>query len=130
MSLNYQDIEAAVLSEKDAGGFAKLMKDFQALGVEKYDYLVADGLYRYYDSDSSIDLQMNAVPKSVEALGDSTKIKLAVQGAQAGKFDFERFCELAGQAGVLYWRSDLIAKNVSYFDTQGNALLIEPIPGI
>lgn len=43
MSLNYQDIEAAVLSEKDAGGFAKLMKDFQALGVEKYDYLVADG---------------------------------------------------------------------------------------
>lgn len=69
MSLNYQDIEAAVLSEKDAGGFAKLMKDFQALGVEKYDYLVADGLYRYYDSDSSIDLQVNAVPQVCRGTG-------------------------------------------------------------
>lgn len=130
MALNYLDIEKAVNSEKDAGGFAKLMKDFQALGVLRYDYLVADGLYRYFDNDSHVDMHMNGIPKPVLSLGDPVKIKTAVKGAQAGKFDFEQFCVLAGEAGVAVWTSDLQAKEVTYYDQQHQALLVEPIPGL
>lgn len=130
MTLNYQDIEKAVDSEEDAGGFAKLMQDFRQLGVQKYDYLVQEGLYRYFDADSHVDLKMNGVPKSVNEVGDATKIKSAVKQAQAGQFDFEKFCELAGEAGVLKWTSDLVSKEVTYYDSNDVALLIEPIPGL
>lgn len=102
MTLNYRDIEAAVNNEADAGGFAKLMQDFKALGVIRYDYLVSEGIYRYFDANTHVDLPMNGVPKPVATNSSADKIKAAVRGAQAGEFDFERFCELAGEAGVLF----------------------------
>ncbi|MHA3065375.1 DUF1398 family protein [Lacticaseibacillus saniviri] len=130
MTLNYRDIEAAVNNETDSGGFAKLMQDFKALGVIRYDYLVAEGIYRYFDANTHVDLPMNGVPKPVATNSSADKIKAAVRGAQAGEFDFERFCELAGEAGVPVWQSDLIAKTVTYYDNQHQTLLVEPIPGL
>lgn len=91
MTLDYHAIEQAVKSETNAGEFADLMRTFRELGVQRYDYLVADGRYRYYDADSHIDLQMNGVPQPVAATSNA---------AQAGQFDFTRFCQLAGEAGV------------------------------
>ncbi|KRM72188.1 DUF1398 family protein [Lacticaseibacillus brantae] len=130
MTLNYQAIQAAVNQEGNASGFARLMQAFKALGVTHYDYLVAEGVYRYYDVNSSIDLPMNGVPKPVTAVSDAAKIKAAVRGAQAGQFDFERFCELAGEAGVPMWETNLVNKTVTYFDGLHQPLLVEPIPGL
>lgn len=130
MSLNYQSIEQAVHAEENAGGFAQLMRELKKLGVKRYDYLVAEGVYRYYDEESSVDLKLNGVPKEVSDQSDREAIKSAVKRAQAGEFDFEKFCELAGKAGVPFWTSDLIAKKVTYFDNHQQALVVEPIPGL
>lgn len=130
MTLDYHAIEQAVNAEGDASGFAKLMQAFRQLGVTRYDYLVADGLYRYYDADSYVELRMNGIPQPVATTGDATLIKTTVKGAQAGTFDFTRFCELAGRAGVPVWTSDLRTKTVSYYDAQQRVLLAEPIPGL
>lgn len=130
MSLNYQDIEKAVNAEENAGGFAQLMHEFKTLGVKRYDYLVAEGMYRYYDEESSVDLKLNGVPKEVSDQSDAEAIKSAVKSAQAGEFEFEKFCELAGEAGVPFWTSDLVTKQVTYFDNHHQALVIEPIPGL
>lgn len=100
------------------------------MGVKRYDYLVAEGMYRYFDDESSIDLPLNGKPKEVAAQSDHETIKAVVKRAQAGEFDFETFCELAGQAGVPFWTSDLVLKQVVYYDTNHQALLIEPIPGL
>ncbi|MEJ1295295.1 DUF1398 family protein [Latilactobacillus sakei] len=40
------------------------------------------------------------------------------------------FCELAAAAGIIYWRSDLTQKVVSYYDRTDDCLLAEPIPGL
>lgn len=127
--LNIKEIEQAVNNEQNAGGFADLMKTFLQLGVKKYDYLVAQGLYRYYDDDHHLDLQMNAVSKSVSPQGNPTKLKEAVQKAQAGQIDFDIFCQLAGEAGITHWQTDLIKKKVTYYK-HTTPLLIEPIPGL
>ncbi|MEJ1318450.1 DUF1398 family protein [Latilactobacillus sakei] len=58
------------------------------------------------------------------------KLKLAVQKAQTGQITFEVFCELAAAAGIIYWRSDLTQKVVSYYDRTDDCLLAEPIPGL
>lgn len=128
--LDYQAIQQAVNNEKNAGGFAELMKEFVQLGIKKYDYLVAKGLYRYYDENSSIELKMNGVPKPVDELGETLKIRQAVTNAQVGAISFEQFCQLAGEAGVAYWVTDLTTKEVTYFDSEDFVLLIEPIPGL
>lgn len=63
MSLNYQEIEKVINAEKNAGEFAQLMHELQKLGVKRYDYLVAEGTYRYFDEDNSVDLKLNGVQK-------------------------------------------------------------------
>lgn len=130
MTLDFRAIERAVQEEKNAGGFADLMKAFQKLGVVRYDYLVESGMYRYFDATSTIDLKMNGVAKTVALKGDGIAIKRAVQQAQAGLITFEVFCELAGEAGILYWSTDLDQKVVSYFDRDNQIQLAEPIPGL
>ncbi|MFL2133515.1 DUF1398 family protein [Desemzia sp. FAM 24101] len=130
MSLNYQDIEQAVNAEENAGGFAQLMSEIKKLGVKRYDYLVAEGVYRYYDEKSFVELKMNGVPKVVADRSDIAALKSAVKTAQSGAIDFERFCELAGKAGVPFWTSNLVTKQVTYFDNQHHVLHLEPIPGV
>lgn len=130
MSLNYQEIEKVVNAEKNAGEFAQLMHELKKLGVKRYDYLVAEGKYRYFDEESSIDLKMNGVPKKVSEKSDFKAIKSVVKRAQSGEFDFEKFCELAGEAGVPVWTSDLVSKQVTYYGTKHQVLLVEPIPGL
>ncbi|MGC6769196.1 DUF1398 family protein [Enterococcus sp. LJL51] len=128
MTLNYQDIENAVNQEENAGGFALLIQRFKNLGVKRYDYFVEEGVYRYYDENSTIDLRMNGVAKTVAEQPSASGIKAAVTKAQAGMIDFEGFCQLAGKAGISYWITDLEQMVVSYRDVKKNEILAEPIP--
>ena len=130
MSLDLKAIKEVVNNEKNAGGFSELIRDFKEIGVEKYDYLVEAGMYRYYDEASYIEIQLNGKPKKVAATESSTEIKRAVLKAQAGDITFEKFTELAGIAGVAYWRTDLLAMKVDYFGQSGEILLSEPIPEV
>ncbi|WP_137596979.1 DUF1398 family protein [Paucilactobacillus kaifaensis] len=130
MTLDLKAIENAANNEKNAGEFAQLMHVFRSLGVTKYDYLVEEGLYRFFDDTTHIDIKLNGIPTSVSPVSDSFKIKAAVKQAQAGQIDFARFTQLAGNAGVLRWTSDLLNKRVSYWDNNNKPLLIEPIPGL
>ncbi|MBO0473432.1 hypothetical protein IGL98_002306 [Enterococcus sp. DIV0840] len=130
MSLNLKAIEEIVNNEKNAGGFSELIRDFKKIGVKKYDYLVGAGMYRYYDETSYIEIRLNGTPKNVGMKESSTAIKKAVLKAQAGDITFEEFTELAGAAGVAYWRTDLAAMQVDYFGQSGEILLSEPIPEV
>ncbi|EOI01665.1 hypothetical protein UAY_01073 [Enterococcus moraviensis ATCC BAA-383] len=130
LGLDLNAIEAVVNNEKNAGGFAELIREFKKIGVEKYDYLVEAGIYRYYNKESFIDVQMNGRPKPVAESPSSTEMKKAVVQAQAGEISFEEFAELAGASGVAYWRTDLLAMRVDYSDQDGKILLSEPIPEV
>ncbi|WP_321386568.1 DUF1398 family protein [uncultured Enterococcus sp.] len=130
MVLDYNKIEKAIAEEKDAGGFAELIKKFKLLGIKRYDYFVAQGSYRYYDEGSFVDSQMNGKPQQVEKTAKADGIKAAVRQAQAGEIDFEEFCKLTGEAGISYWITDLQGMTVSYYNQQDSAILVEPIPSI
>lgn len=130
MSVDLNAIEAVVNSEKNAGSFTELIQEFKKLGVEKYDYVVEAGLYRYHADGSFIDVQMNGKPKTIADRSFSTKIKKAVVQAQSGVISFEEFTALAGASGVVYWCTDLLAMRVDYIDQEGNMLLSEPIPEV
>ncbi|MGL4390038.1 MAG: DUF1398 family protein [Carnobacterium maltaromaticum] len=112
MGLDYQEIEKIINNETNAGGFAELIKNFKEIGVSHYEYRVAAGMYRYYDEDSSIDIQFNGIPKPVVPIESAEKIKQAVKRAQAG---------------IAYWATDISKMVVNYYGIQGSLLLSEPI---
>lgn len=130
MKLDLNAIEAIVKNEKNAGGFAELIRDFKKIGVKKYDYLVEAGVYRYYADESFIEIQMNGKPNHVAEIGSAIAIRKAVTQAQAGAISFEQFAKLAGLSGVAYWRTDLLSMEVDYIDLDGNILLSELIPEV
>ncbi|KGL42052.1 DUF1398 domain-containing protein [Listeria sp. SHR_NRA_18] len=127
--LTQETIMQVATSEANAGDFPKVVQGFKAAGVVKYDYLVETGMYVFWDAEGAkVEAQLNGVPKIVALASSVVAIKDAVKQAQAGKIDFEQFCELAGEAGVPVWHSDLVEMMVTYEDKEGKALLQEPIP--
>lgn len=76
-------------AEENAGEFAQVMQELKRLGVKRYDYFVAEGVYRYYDDKSFVELKMNGIPKEVADRSDIDAIKSAVKTAQSGEIDFE-----------------------------------------
>ncbi|MBO0440614.1 DUF1398 family protein [Candidatus Enterococcus ikei] len=130
MGLDLKAIEEIINNEKNAGGFSKLIRAFKKIGVQKYDYLVEEGVYRYYDETAYIEVQFNGNPKKVVAEESAKKIKEAVLKAQAGLITFEDFTELAGNSGIAYWRTNLRTMQVDYFGKSGQILLSEPIPEV
>lgn len=130
MSLDYKEIERAVEAESNAGEFAQVMQGLKRLGVQRYDYFVAEGVYHFYDEKSFVVLKMNGVPKDVSEESDIEALKSAVKEAQARGITFETFCELAGKAGVPFWTSNLVTKEVTYLDNQHHVLLLEPTLGL
>ncbi|MDR0298841.1 MAG: DUF1398 domain-containing protein [Streptococcaceae bacterium] len=125
-------LESIVNNEGNVANFAQMMQEFVKIGIVSYDYLVADGLYRYYDAAGDIvDLQLNGIPHPIMPESKAELIEEAVRSAQAGKLaNFDAFCQRASLAGVIYWRSDLVKKVVNYYGWEDELLLSEPIPGL
>ncbi|EIQ2375462.1 DUF1398 family protein [Listeria monocytogenes] len=129
--INEQTILQAATSEKNAGDFPKVVQGFKDLGVTKYQFLVQKGVYVFWDeTDTRVESKLNGVSMPVAEEISSEKMKDAIKQAQAGKIDFEIFIKLAGLAGVRLWEADLSAMKVTYIDSTGNDLVIEPIPSI
>ncbi|MBC1474329.1 DUF1398 family protein [Listeria grandensis] len=129
--LTEETIMQVATSEANAGDFPKVVQGFKVAGVVAYDYIVASGLYVFYDIDGTkVEAKLNGVPKSIAEIGSVKEIQAAVKQAQSGNIDFEQFCELAGEAGVSIWHSNLIEMLVIYQDKAGGILLQEPIPAV
>ncbi|WP_317040174.1 DUF1398 family protein [Flavobacterium gillisiae] len=47
---------------------------------------------------------------------------------QDGQTDYFTFCQQAAQSGIAKWRVDIIEMTCTYFDTAGDAIVIEKIP--
>lgn len=120
-------IEAIILSEKNTSEFPKLADELKNNGVSHFDYIVKDGVYRFYDGpDSFIELKINGQPKPVNPTPDEAMIKNAVADAKAGKLNFEQFCTAAGESGIAYWQVDLIGMITKYMTFSNEVVLTEP----
>ncbi|MBC2160825.1 DUF1398 family protein [Listeria booriae] len=49
--LTKETIMQIATSEANAGNFPKVVQGFKATGVTKYDYIVATGMYVFYDAE-------------------------------------------------------------------------------
>lgn len=109
--------------------FSNYIQDLINLGVKGYDTLVNDGRVAYYGSDDysvSTDKKYDVI-KIASTANKERFIEFLVMH-QDGQTDYFTFCQQAAQSGIAKWRVDIIEMTCTYFDTAGDAIVIEKIP--
>lgn len=122
-------IKLAHAKVKSGADFPAYISEIKALGVAGYDNFVSDGANVYFgagiqvSSDPKYDSLTISANPSVDALKSALKIH------QEGQTDYLTFCRQSADAGVEKWTVDILTMTCSYFDRNGNVMVVEVIPG-
>ena len=124
-----EQIKEAHLRVKTGADFASYVEDLVKLGVTRYDTFPADG-HCVYSGDGDFRLTSRAAysPMTVANPSDKGKFLVYLQQHQLGQTDYPAFCEHATASGVEKWTVDFELMTCTYFDQEGDILLVESIP--
>ena len=124
-----EQIHAAHSKVKSGADFPQYVQDLKALGVSHYDTFVADGSSRFYGADNFVLEAPAKYPTlPVNEVGSADALLHTIAIHQNGETDYPTFCQQAAEAGVEKSTTHMVNMEVSYYDKEGNALTIEPIP--
>lgn len=116
---------------KTGADFPRYVQDLKALGMAHYDFYVSDGHSEYVATTGE---RLNAPAKypalQVAPRGDAAALRHTIAIHQQGQTDFMTFCQQAADAGVRYWRTDVVNLRCVYVDETGGEILVEPIPDV
>ncbi|WP_265130219.1 DUF1398 domain-containing protein [Chryseobacterium oranimense] len=130
MKFTIEQIKAEHQKVKSGADFPQYIQGMKNLGVSKYIVYVADGNTEYFDADHE---SVNSGKKydDLTVAGDLNleKFKTRLKLHQQGGTDYPVFCSDCAENGVNGWEMDLNAMTCTYFDTKGNDILVEQIPG-
>ncbi len=122
-------IHEAFKKVKSGADFPQLVQGLKSMGVLRYDNYVTDGRTIYYGTDDyAIDGEAKYPSMAINAIGSADQLKHAISIHQQGQTDYPTFCIQSAEAGVEKWTTHMIEMTVSYFDSQGNQLIVEVIP--
>ena len=114
---------------KSGADFPRYVQDLKALGMAHYDFYVADGHSEYFaNTGERLDAPAKYPALNVAQIGDAPALRHTISIHQQGQTDFMTFCQQAVDAGVRYWRTDVVNLRCVYVDHAGEEILVEPIP--
>ncbi|MES2515811.1 MAG: DUF1398 family protein [Bacteroidota bacterium] len=108
--------------------FPKYVQDLIELGVLRYDTFVKDGHADYFGKHNFIvssDAKYDALGIALRSDVESFKHKL--KSHQQGQTDYMTFCDDSAKSGVEKWTVDTTDMTCSYYDVDGNEMLVEKI---
>ncbi len=122
-------IQAIHSKVKSGVDFPHYIQELIRLGVTKYDHYLNDGHTIFFDKNNySIDSGAKYSQLNIASKGDRLKLKNALKIHQQGFTDYLVFCKQAAEAGVEKWVVDTKKMTCSYYERDGNLLIIENIP--
>jgi len=125
-----EQIKAAHSKVKSGADFPAYIQEIKALGVTGYEAYVSDGHVDYHNNNGdtvTLPKKYDTLTINPTPLTDDFKKELAAH--QQGKTDYLTFITMCADKGIEKWKVDLINMHCTYFDTAGNAVLQEAIPG-
>lgn len=130
MKFTIDEIKAAHKNVKSGADFPSYIKAIKELGVSHYTAFVADGNTKYFDAEN----QFAETGSKYEILDisenlNTEKFKARLKLHQQGGTDYLTFCKDCAENGVDGWNIDISAMTCTYFDKNGNEVLVEQIPG-
>lgn len=122
-------IKAAHSKVKSGADFPKYVQELKTLGVTRYVQHVSDGHTEYLGNDSPTTSSARYDLKEIASIADKKGLEKALEIHQAGDTDYLTFCTHAAGCGVNAWKVDTTALTCTYYDLEGNQILVETIPG-
>ena len=114
---------------KSGADFPRYVQKLKAIGMSYYDFFVEDGHSEYISvSGQHLHAPSKYPIKVVKAQSNADVLRHTIHIHQQGQTDFLTFCEQAAEAGVQYWRTDVLNLKCIYVDLNGNEFVVEPIP--
>lgn len=121
-----QEANSKVQSGAD---FPAYVQDLIKLGVISYETYVKDGHTSFSGSNNFILHSDEKYPNiNVSDKSDAEKFKSNLKMHQQGLTHYLSFCKHAADSGVEKWVVDTRELTCTYFDKNGNKILVETIP--
>jgi len=123
-------IESAHTKVKSGADFPAYISEIKSLGVKSFETFVVDSHTEYsgqngFKTSSEPQYENLEISETVH----SERFKLDLESHQKGQTDYFTFCRDCAKSGIVKWVCDLAKMTCTYFDTFGNRVLIETIPG-
>ena len=121
-------IDRAYSRVKSTADFPQYTQALGKLGVVTYDHFVADGHNEYNGTGHVLATAPAGSLLVVAACGDRQTLQHAITIHNQGQTNYSVFCQQAAEAGVAKWTVRPQEMTCTYYDRQGQPLLVEPIP--
>jgi uncharacterized protein YbcV (DUF1398 family) len=124
-----QQIQTAHSKVQSGADFPKYIKEIKQLGILSYETYVTDGQTVYFGLDEyklSSSAKYESLPIASTVAVEAFKNDLKAH--QQGQTDYPTFCRDCAKSGIEKWMISTEKMTCSYYDLQGNEVLIELIP--
>lgn len=123
------ELKTAHSKVKSGADYPAYVQEIIKMGVTNYETYVEDGNTIYFGANT---YRVESGPKYgklvVSAKSDQKAFKRDLKTHQEGKTNFSRFCLDAAHSGVDKWVVNMAAMTCTYFDKNGQILVVESIP--
>lgn len=123
-------IREAHAKVKSGADFPAYIRELKQLGVTYYETFVTDGHTDYSGAD---DYRTSSVAKyePLQVAGECNpeRFKADLKTHQQGGSDYMTFSAQAAASGIEKWAVCLEKMTCTYYDTKGDTVLVETIPG-
>lgn len=125
-----EQIKAAHSKVKSGADFPNYVQDLILLGVTSYETYVVDGHTDYFGKNNyQVSSSPRYTPLTVAAQSNAEQFKSNLKAHQQGNTDYPAFCKDCAKSGVEKCIVSMDKMTCTYYDTTGNELLKEVIPG-
>lgn len=125
-----EQIKAAHSKVKSGADFPAYIQEIKSMGVTHYECYVTDGHTDYHgDNDPTATLPAKYEAVNIAAAPAIEEFKAGLKDHQQGKTDFLTFIKMCAATGIDKWIVSINKMTCTYYDTAGNEVLQEEIPG-
>lgn len=121
-------IHCAHAKVKSGADFPNYIREIKQLGVKSFETFVSDSHTEYLGENNFKAISEAQYPDLV--IWEKTnpeQFKLDLKSHQQGNTDYFTFCRDCAKSGILKWVCDLVEMTCTYFDKDGNEVLVETI---
>lgn len=124
-------IKAAHATVKTGADFPNYIKVLKALGIQQYQTFVSDSHTDYAGANGySISSEPVYDPLTISATANKTAFESELKKHQGGGSGYMEFCEQCAANGINKWIVDLEKMTCTYYDSNGAAVYMEPVPEV
>jgi uncharacterized protein YbcV (DUF1398 family) len=124
-----EQIKAAHSKVKSGADFPSYIKEIKKLGVTHYEAYVSDGHIDYHGgSNYTATVPAKYAPLEIASTPKTSEFKAELLAHQQGKTDYLTFITMCAATGIEKWEICMDKMTCTYFDKEGNEILVEQIP--